>query len=208
MAVTKTFLDDSVSLVADFLSSTGLFNNVTVNGNAITCTDPDNIGVFIIEKTNDYGWRFTANINGGHSYQNEYTRTSLYWGYACINGAILVLSDGGLQDRNFSLLISKTNQNKIAFIIPASFAERNTLHCIAYSDTYPVQEYNISPSVSEQTILSPFITNAAIGTTSYTPSAFYIPYGEYVGRGYAKFIMNGITYLTDGYFAISDVEEE
>lgn len=207
MAVTKTFLDNSVSLVADFLSSTWLFNNVTVNGNAITCTDPDNIGVFIIEKTDDYAWRFTANINGGHSYQKEYTSTGLNWGYACTNGAILVLNAGS-QDNKFSLLISKTNQNKIAFIIPDSFEYRNKLYCVAYSDTYPIQEYNISPSVSEQTILSPFITNAAIGTTSYTPSAFYIPYGEYVGRGYAKFIMNGDTFLTDGYFAISDVEEE
>lgn len=207
MAVTKTFLDGSVSLVADFLSNTGLFNNVTVNGSAITCTDPDNIGVFIVEKTDDYDWRFTVNINGGHTYQKEYTNTGLNWGYACANGAILVLNTGS-QDNKFSLLISKTNQNKIAFLIPDSFVLRTKFYCIAYSDIYPVTEYNISPSVSEQTILSPLITNAAIGTTSYTPNAFYIPYGEYVGRGYAKFIMNGSTFLTDGYFAISDVEAE
>lgn len=204
MAITKSFLDGSPSAVAAFLTDTGLFGYVVQNSNVITCNDSNNVTLLTITKTGDYAWSLSVNVDGTHSYTKEYTTTGLNWGYSCTNGAMLVFNYNS-QYNTYSVLLSKTNNNKIAVAIPTEYGS-NTLYCIAYSDAYPVNSYYISQSVSEQTVLSPLITNAAAGSSSYTPNAFYIPFGEYVGRGYAKFIMNGITYLTDGFFAISDEE--
>ncbi len=202
MSITKTFLDGEPSAVAAFLTSTGLFGSVTQSTNTITCKDTDNNTLLTITKDASYTWSFAVNV-GEHTFTKQYENTGFNYGYNCNNGAFLVLNYNS-QDNKYSIVLSKTNTNHVAIIIPDSYDNRNKLYCLAYSDTWPISYYTIAPSVSEQTVLSPFITNAATGTSSYTPKAFYIPYGEYVGRGYAKFIMNGTDYVTDGYFAISD----
>lgn len=203
MAITKTYLGGEPSDIAAFLTSTGLFGSVNQSTNTIVCKDSNNTTLLTITKDASYTWSFAVNV-GEHTFTKQYTDTGLNYGYNCNNGAFLVLNYNA-QENKYSVVLSKTNNAKVAIVLPDSYASRNRLYSLAYSDTWPVSYYDIAPSVAEQTVLSPFITNAATGTSSYTPKAFYIPYGEYVGRGYAKFVMNGADYVTDGYFAISDV---
>lgn len=203
MAITKTYLDNNTVNIAGFLTNTGLFSSVIESSGTITCKDGNSNTVLTITNyVDNLTLTFTVNV-GNNTFTKTYTNTGLNYGYNCSNGAFLVLNYGSM-DNKYSIVLSKTNNDKVAVVLPDSYSDRNRLYSLSYSDTWPVNYYDVSPSVSEQTVLCPFITNAATGTSSYTPKAFYIPYGEYVGRGYAKFNMNGTDYVTDGYFAISD----
>lgn len=205
MAITKTYLNNDLDGIVSFLTSTGLFGAVSLDGSTVTCKDADNVTLLTIERENDassdYTWTLTAHISGNHTCAKTYQMMKCAYGYNCTNGAMLSFTSGSAF---LSVLLSKTNQDRLAVILPKSLSYTTTFYCIAYSDTYPVVEYAVSPSAAEQTVLSPFITNAPAGTTSYTPDAFYMPFGAYVGRGYAKFVMNGKMYMTDGKWVIAD----
>lgn len=205
MAITKTYLGNDLSAIRQFLSDTGLFGAVTLDGSTVTCKDADNVTLLTIERENDmssdYTWTLTAHISGNHTCEKTYPMLKCAYGYNCSNGAMLSFTSGSAF---LSVLLSKTNQDRLAVILPKSLDYNTTFYGIAYSDTYPVVEYKVSPSAAGQTVLSPFITNAPAGATSYTPDAFYMPFGAYVGRGYAKFTMNGKMYMTDGNWVISD----
>lgn len=203
MAITKTYLGGDPAAVQAFLSSTGMFGAVTRSDNVITCKNSDNVTVLTVAKTDDYTWRFTAALTGSNTWEKTYESHGLNYGYKCANSAFLVLNYQS-QDNKYSVMITKNNDDKVSFVFPDSYENRNRVYSLTYADTYPVTYYTVSPSVAEQTVLSPFITNAPAGTASYTPDAFYMPFGAYVGRGYAKFVMNGKMYLTDGNWAISD----
>ena len=101
-------------------------------------------------------------------------------------------------------MITKNNHGAPTFILPNSTSAKTTIYCLTYEDTVPVKSSQITHTSATQTVLSPFITNAAEGQTSYTPNAFYMSFGPYVDRGLAKFIMNGKIYLTNGILVISD----
>lgn len=205
MAITKTYINNDLDLIVSFLTSTGLFGSVTKSENTVTCKDGSNITLLTIDRANDissdYTWTLTAYIAGNNSVYRTYQMIKLAYGYNCTNGAILSFASGS---SFISVVLSMTNRNSLAIILPEGASEPTTFYSIAYNDSFPVVEYEVSPSVSEQTVLSPFITNAPSGVASYTPNAFYIPFGEYVGRGYARFNMGGKEYVSDGYFAISD----
>lgn len=203
MAIAKTYLGGDPAEVQAFLSSTGMFGSVTRNSNVITCKNSDNATVLTVAKTDDYTWRFTAALTGSHTWEKTYESHGLNYGYKCANGAFLVLNYLS-QENKYSVMITKNNDGKVSFVFPDSYSNRSYVCCLTYSDTFPVTYYTVAQSVAEQTVLSPFITNAPAGTTSYTPDAFYMPFGAYVGRGYAKFTMNGKMYLTDGYWVLSD----
>lgn len=202
MAISRMYIGSDMQALTNFLTSTGLFNSVILDNSIITCKDISNNVLLTITATQSFKWAVTAYVDSEHYHMHEYESTYVTYGYNCENGAFIVFSQTGNTD--ISVVLSKTNNNKVAVVMPDSYSNRNVLYSVAFGDTYPIRSYTISPSVSEQTMLSPFITNAATGISSYTPNAFYIPFGEYVGRGYAKFIMGGKYYMTDGYFAVYD----
>lgn len=203
MAISKTYLGGDLSSVSSFLDSTDLFNSVEFANGTITCKNNDDTIVLTITKPDDYTWTFTVSLVGSHTWEKTYESHGLNYGYKCANGAFLVLnylSEGNM----YSVMITKNNDGKVSFVFPDSYSNRSYVCSLTYSDSLPITYYTVAQSVAEQTVLSPFITNAPAGTTSYTPDAFYIPFGEYVGRGYAKFTMNGKMYITDGYWAVRD----
>ena len=68
-----------------------------------------------------------------------------------------------------------------------------------------IEANTYTAKAGEQTLLCPFCTNANLGEPSYTPNAFWIPFGQYYSMGYGTLAMNGVTYLTNGYWCIKDV---
>lgn len=207
MAITKTYLNNDLDGIVSFLTSTGLFGSVTKADTTITCKDGSNITLLTIARANDassdYTWTLTAYIAGNNSVSRTYEMLKCAYGYNCTNGAMLSFTSGSAF---LSVVLSMTNRNSLAIILPKSTVsdERTIFYSVAYTDTYPISEFEVSPSTAEQTVLSPFITNSPTGVSSYTPKAFYIPFGEYVDRGYARFNMGGTEYVSDGNFAISD----
>lgn len=205
MAITKTYLNNDLGEIVSFLTSTGLFGSVTESDNTITCKDGSNITLLTIDRENDmssnYTWTLTAYIAGNNSVSRTYPMMKFAYGYNCTNGAILSFTTGSAF---LSVVLSKTNRNSVGIVLPKGTVENTTFYSVAYTDSAPISEFEVSPSTAEQTVLSPFITNAPTGVSSYMPSAYYIPFGEYVGRGYARFNMGGKEYVSDGYFAISD----
>lgn len=203
MAISKTYLGGDLSSVSSFLDSTDLFSSVEFANGTITCKNNDDTTVLTITKPDNYTFTFTVSLTGSHTWEKTYESHGLNYGYKCANGAFLVLNYLS-QENKYSVMITKNNDGKVSFVFPDSYSNRTYVCCLTYSDTFPVTYYTVAQSVAEQTVLSPFITNAPAGATSYTPGAFYIPFGEYVGRGYAKFTMNGKMYMTDGYWAVRD----
>lgn len=203
MAISKTYLGGDLSSVSSFLDSTDLFSSVEFANGTITCKNNDDTTVLTITKPDDYTWTFTVSLAGSHTWEKTYSSHGLNYGYKCGNGVFLVLNYSS-QDNKYSIIITKNNNSNVSFVFPDSFDYRNKVYCLTYTDAYPVTYYNVACSVAGQTVLSPFITNAGDNESSYMPYAFYIPFGEYVGRGYAKFTMNGKMYMTDGYWAVRD----
>ncbi len=210
MAITKTFIGMDFDLWKAFLDDSGMFSSVAKvdSGGVVTltCNDENGNAVLTISKTAAATVAFKARTTGGHEVTPaSYTLSANYdtnYGYKCANGIMI-----GMKSNNaelFSVLIVRNNSGALTFVLPNSTASRTSFYCVTYEDTYPVHSYVIGNNNSNQTQIVSFVTNAPAGTISYTPDAFYIPFREYAGGGYAKFTMNGKMYMTDGYWAVRD----
>jgi hypothetical protein len=56
----------------------------------------------------------------------------------------------------------------------------------------------------EQLQLAPFATNMETNGISYTPDAYMILTGSYTDAMFATIMADGVTYMTNGYWAIKD----
>ena len=137
MAITKTYLGGDPAAVQAFLSSTGMFDTVTRSDNVITCKNADSVTVLTITKADAYTWTFTVSLTGSHSWEKTYDSHGLNYGYKCGKGAFLVLNYNA-QDNLYSILITKNNDDKVSFVFPDSYENRNRVYSLTYADTYPV----------------------------------------------------------------------
>lgn len=165
-------------------------------------------------------FRFTANdftayrrngdnsitTGGGNSY---FDTTSIIM---CDNGIILDTSYMYNISRKFGVLIAKTNDDKIACIFSYGGRESsndnylyNKLQHVALGDSTTMSTTTtFTPESGNQTVITPFITNADVGGKSYTPSAGYMPAHSTYGSGLNKFLLGADTYITNGYWCIKD----
>lgn len=203
MAIVKTYLGGDISALESFLHETGLFAHITRSNNVITCKNENNETVLTISKDEAYVWTFTVLFSDNRTWEKSYSNHGLNYGYNCGNGAFLVLNSASL-DNQYSVAITRNNKNQLTFVFPESYISRNQVYCFTRTDPAPINYYQVHTAVSGQTVLTPFLTNAADGDVSFTPNAYYMIFGAYVGRGYAKFLMNGKRYLTDGQWVLLD----
>lgn len=129
----------------------------------------------------------------------------------CDNGIIIETTYTYSGDRKFALLITKTNNSRIASIFTQNRESATTsylytkLNHVAIGDSTTIATTTtFAPESGQQTCLVPFATNAEIGTTSYTPDAFYIPMNPNYAMGIGKFLMGADTYISNGYWAIRE----
>ena len=212
---TKTYIGNNFDTLRAVLEASGLFASVTKtspeNVDTVTCTNADDETVLTIAYTASNTWTFTVPISGSDTFSRELTTNGANYGYRCANGVLFSFgtSSSGFGGK-FTALITKNNHDAVSVVLPSgssSLSIRNTVYCLTKTDVSPVSSYSITSTEKSQTVLSPFITNAAEGDTSYTPNAFYMQFGQYAGINLVvKFVMNGKMYLTDGYFVLSDGE--
>lgn len=129
----------------------------------------------------------------------------------CDNGIIIAAAFqyAGYGARYFSVLISKTNNESMACIFSVGSSATTILYTavqhVAIGDSTTLSTTTtFTPESGQQTCLVPFATNAEIGTTSYTPDAFYIPMNPNYAMGIGKFVMGADTYISNGYWAIRE----
>ncbi len=130
----------------------------------------------------------------------------------CDNGIIVAstFQNLGYGTRYFACLISKTNNGRLACILSSvansstTILYTNVQHVAIGDSTTLSTTTTFTPEAGQQTCLVPFATNAEIGTTSYTPDAFYIPMNPNYAMGIGKFLMGADTYISNGYWAIRD----
>ena len=136
--------------------------------------------------------------------------------WLCANGVIL---DIGY--RQMAAIITKTSTGETAAIIggdqyTATSSGANitwltgnstdaAVYCTAYGDDTSITEaHSWIAHPANQTALCPFQTDAPLGSTSFTPYAYYMPFGQFYGLGHGKFTAAGKTYITNGHWAILD----
>jgi len=131
----------------------------------------------------------------------------------CGNGFIVDMKIGTRQGTGFgfAFMLSKTNNDKIAIIFPSSvgYAEamqfKTNIQHVAFGDSQTMSTTTtFTPESGNQTVITPFITNADVGGKSYTPSAGYMPAHSNYGSGLNKFLLGADMYITNGYWCIKD----
>ena len=196
----------------------GIFKSVTYTSNVLTATDADDNTVLEIKG---------GDGSASSGYFRAYRRESNYLGFAlnlfpvttqisiigCDNGFMFqanVRNSSG-SERLFAVLIAKTQLDKVAIIFPStppattSSPQQYTtaLNHVAFGDSATESSTTtFTPESAQQTILCPFATNATVGTTSYTPFAYYMPMCQNYNSGMNKFTAAGRTYITNGYWCI------
>lgn len=208
MAITKTTINGDYSALQSFLQSSGLFGSVELGENAVTMNDGDGNTLATLANSGA-GSIFTAYANASNSAQGNYVNGGqVISAYKCTTGVVLELTVLSNTSYKACVAITKTNNNKIAFVFTTTLGNNaaavfQNYHCVAWGDS-TISANAFTGKASEQTLMCPFCTNANMGDTSYTPNAFWLPFGQYYNMGYGTLTMNGVTYLTNGYWCIKD----
>lgn len=215
MAITRGNVTTKPQLAAWLTdNTTGLFGSVTGTSDAFTMTDVE--GNTILRTQDGTSGYLRAYRSAEGNYIQLATRSffnNTMQVIACDNGVILdgEISDGSGYSRSFAMLFAKTNNDKIAIVFPSSLSTtagqqyRNALNHIALGDSTTMSTTTtFTPESGNQTVITPFITNADVGGKSYTPSAGYMPAHSNYGSGLNKFLLGADTYITNGYWCIKD----
>lgn len=210
MAITKTYINGDFSVFGSFLESSGLFDSVVVSGSTITCKDADNntlLTFSVASSTITITAYASASVSKSvqYNYGAGYVgRVVIEYGYACANGVMLKFSG---ENANACVLITKTNNGEIVTIMSSSTSDASaytTIWCIAWGDVAPFSNFTFTAHERNQTVIAPFATCADIGDVSYTDKAGYMPFGQYYNSGYGTLNIDGVEWLTNGYWAIKD----
>ena len=221
MSITQTYLNLSIAelktfletLVPNYFASVEYTDN---NNTGITCKDSDGNTIFTVA-VDSSSWTYTAYADS----ENYVSKTSSYakpvYGYVCNNGAMILgagnastISDA--TNLRFSVVISKTNNNKTGFVIAASSSTAtftdlyNNFVTGVWGDVIPLtSSYNYGSGVTNhtQTQMFPFVTHCALGEKSYFPNAFFIPVAQ-TRTVFGELVADGVSYVTNGYWAIKD----
>jgi hypothetical protein len=223
MAITRAQVT-SVEALASWMQTNAvpnIFKSVTFSSGVLTATDADDNTVLEIHGG-------TGSVNQG--YFRAYRAENNYLGFAlssfpthrsgtstiqiigCDNGFIIGCTIGiGYGDVNFAALFAKTSKDKPAIIFPSNPNETSpqqyttALNHVAFGDSATMSTTTtFTPEAAQQTVLTPFATNAYVGDVSYTPNAYYMPMHSNYPSGFGKFYLGMDHYITNGYWAIKD----
>ena len=209
------------------------FASVTFDNGVITCKDAENHP--LMEYDSDNGSFSIYKTTGGSAEMfTTDTRVVPSAGSPAVaakcGGGLMVLvnvsvssSGSGWYCLNF--IITKNNHDVTAVIAgyyynpndagkeagkqaANSTASRSGIHAVALGDdTSAAKTFTFTAHTRYQTQLVPFTTYAKPDEKSYTPTAFYLPCGQYYSIGFGKFQEGEKLYITNGYWAIEDAAE-
>lgn len=198
-------------------NATAFFDSVTYSNSELTATDTDgntvfSMGNYISSYLGLRAYRASADYITSGAMTNVTTIDVIM----CDNGIIIDFYYNWNGDRRFGLLITKTNNDKLAVIFSTGADDTTTtnylckqLNHVAYGDSTTMSTTTtFTPESGQQTIMCAFGTNADITDVSYTPKAFYMPIHSSYSSGIGKFLCGGKVYITNGYWCIDTEEDE
>lgn len=144
-----------------------------------------------------------------------------------LSSATAWLCNGGVylrlewSDTILHILITKTNNGVtavIANVVNGTSSDSSSIstrvaalstHITSIArgdDTDTNKTITFQPDSQNQTELVPFTTYSTYGSVSYTPYAFFCRTGQYYGLDSGVISYNGVNYVTNGYWALKDLE--
>jgi hypothetical protein len=143
--------------------------------------------------------------------------TIFRWAAVCKNGALIkwakAESNTSSSNSTIMILVTKNNNGKTAIVTTHSIQSSGTnagaymttsVYALAEGDNPNLVPLTFTGRVMEQTQKVQFATNAASNEISYTPDAYYLQCGNIYDIPYNRFTDDGVTYLTNGYWAVRD----
>ena len=227
MAIVK---NDSLSSWAQFISwmqdnlVPNFFQSVAVDSEDSTLLVCTGVGgqkiLGIVMAEGFYPSKYIIYRSDGTIVEETCATSSVVFQYVavCANGAMIrfsryadnISSSNGMT----AFLITKNNHEKTAVIAThytsqssdqyASLKFTTNVRCFAEDDNPNIVPLSFHSRVMEQTQKVQFATNAASNEVSYTPDAFYLQCGNIYDIPYNRFTDDGVTYLTNGYWAVRD----
>lgn len=222
MAITRAQVA-SVEALATWMQENAvpnIFKSVTYADSVLTATDADDNVVFELNGGTGAGssgfFRAYRAANNSIGFAlNLFPVTTMIDIIGCDNGFIFeahVRNSTGAE-RLFACLISKTNNNEPAIVFPSTPPSTSSspqqyttaLNHVAFGDSATMSTTTtFAPEAAQQTVLTPFATNADTGDVSYAPNAYYMPMHSNYPSGLGKFYLGMDHYITNGYWAIKD----
>lgn len=213
MSITRAQVN-GVEALAAWLNDncTEFFSRVTYANEVLTATDNNDNVVMEICVTQNSGYlrayRSDSSYIEASMYQNVFSNTINI--IKCDNGIIIDATYYRNVSRKFGVLISPTNNEKLAIIFSyggTTTSNDNYLYTqiqhVALGDSPTMATTTtFTPETAQQTTLCPFGTNADVGTASYTTDAYYMPMGQNYNSGLAQFSIGNDHFITNGYWAI------
>lgn len=218
MAIKRELLADRAAL-ASWLQENAvpsLFSAVTYESNATHCYDDENNLVLEIgSKGAIYAYRADENYisettDSGYDLVGANPISLIF----CDNGFMIENAFYTVQTGKVALLVTKTNNGKIAVIFKSAKNSMVTpyysgIKHVAFGDSETLATTTtFTPESGQQTNFCTFCTNADIEDVSYTPKAFYLPMHSAYNSGIGKFLSGGKVYITNGYWAIDTEQTE
>jgi hypothetical protein len=211
MAISKVYINKDYDTLVSFLTNSGLFDSVERFSSTITCKDA-NDKVICTFSSIDNNMSLTVYYQNSEKSINILYSSNAYidYGYSCANGVMLNLHpfSTGVPTMG-TVLLAKTNNGEVAVIFTSTTGSgsdklHSPYHAICLSDVDPLSTFQFYLHAGNQTKIVAFSTNNDLGTTSFTPNAGYMPVGQNYDMGYGSIVMDGVTWLTNGYWAIKD----
>lgn len=218
MSITRAKLGSNSDFLAWLQANAvpNIFASVSMRGDGSTvqALDDDGNVVFLMQPG-----KFVAYVNDNvqKTYNNGYELITSSgddkWSdiIGCDNGFILEAKTGVDKRYLLVLMCAKTNNGKVAVVYASGDTSsrttvlRSSIHHIARGDNPSLETTtSFSSESGNQTVITPFITNADVGGKSYTPSAGYMPAHSNYGSGLNKFLLGADMYITNGYWCVKD----
>lgn len=204
MAISKTYVNNDFSILAQVLQSSGIFESVEYDDSndryLITCKISGG-KTFLTFQRPTSGNYYTIIV-----YVNETDSVTLISSYSygivdayTCGGGILM---GGEYD---AFIVTKTNNN-VPCVVYNDTTTGKTSKTVAWGDQVPAQQFEYYPYKRDQSQIVPFSSNPPIGIASYTPDAGYMPITQFStdSRSFGRIYDGSDEYITDGFWAVRD----
>ena len=136
---------------------------------------------------------------------------------SCDGGVLIHMTGSNRSTPGGDLIITRGNDGKTVIIGNTNYTARGTtgtdqlyrytkIDMIKWGDdTSANKRLTFTAAASNQTQMVPFTTYCKAGYISYTPDAFWMPFGEFYEVHVGKFLgPDDMEYVTNGYWAIRD----
>ena len=203
----------AVSFINQWASDNNVGISAATTGSYTGIVIKDSDNNTIVNSNHQFSWMgLVAYYNNGASYAGNYAyidasssgHNVVYDIYSCSNGLLIKLHDIGTAGESSKfqwVIITKTNNDKIAVIVNSKDASYNDPVCCIYDQT-STQACTYTSNSANSTSLSNFVGKGSIGVDSSCQYAFFMPIYQYNSTGILT--GDGIDYITNGYWCIQD----